>query len=225
MARVGKAKDPERELAALFEKRVGRAHKRHEIENAITVAQRVVDEAPERRRAVLLSEARGEQLGETVVDVENDRRKAEAEIAGGRERAEALRTVEKEIEAEVDAVIDAHPDHFVAAAVAASDAASEAISAAVNATQAAVSAWLGTREAWGRVRLSRRRRGLELGPEVPINDLGSAVFELEQSQSRPFPGGSRANYERFVQWESGQRVIRTADAPKREPLIERIGGE
>jgi hypothetical protein len=98
---------------------------------------------------------------------------------------------------EVEAVIDAHPDHFLAAAVASSQAASEAITAALNATQAAVTAWMGTREAWSRVRLSRRRRGLELGPEVPINDLGACLNELSKAQSQPWPDASRAAYERF----------------------------
>jgi hypothetical protein len=210
MARV-KAKDPERELAALHEKRVGLAHKRDAIENAMTAAQRVLDEAPERRNTVLLSEARGEQPSETATDVESDRRRAEAEIAGGRERVDALRTVEKEIEAEVNAVIDAHPDHFTAAAVAASQATSEAITAALDATRAAVTAWMEARAAWSRVRLSRRRRGLELGPElgpeVPINDLGACLNELSKAQSQPWPGASRAAYERFrARPEGGERA-------------------
>src|SRR2546423_906289 len=80
----------------------------------------------------------------------------------------------------------------------------------------AVSAWMEARGAWGVVRLSRRRRGLELPPEIPINDFGNAVNELAKSVSRPYPGGSKAAWERFVERESGPRVIRSADAPKRE---------
>jgi hypothetical protein len=222
MPRIGKA--PERELAALHEKRIALAHQRHEIENAMTVAQRVLDAAPDRRRAVLLSEARGEQPGETATHVEDDRRKAEAGIAGGRERVEALRTVEKEIEVEVDAVIDAHPEHFLAAAVATSEATSEAITVALNATQAAVSAWMGAREAWGRVRMSRRRRGLDLGPEVPVSDLGQSVNELAKAQPQPWPGGRREAYERFLEHERAiAQVARASSAPSAEPPLELIG--
>jgi hypothetical protein len=206
MAR-GKAKGPDDELAALFEKRVGLAMKRDGLENAGTAAQRVVDGAPDRRQAALLSDARGEQPSETVEQVDLDRRRAEVTVADVRERAAALRAVEKEVEEEVEAVIDAHPEHFLAAAVKASETTSEAITAALNATQAAVNAWMGTRAAWGRVRMSRRRRGLELGPEVPISDLGSAVNELAQAQPQPWPGGRRAAWEqRFGASEPAARL-------------------
>lgn len=192
-----RAKNPDAELAVLQEKRVKLATKRHELDAAAGVAQRVVDAAPERRRAVLLAETRGETPPETVEQVDRERHAAEVALADGRDRAAALKTVEQEVEQEVDAVIDAHPEHFIVVAVAASEAAAETIASASQAAQAAAMAWQEARGAWGTVRLSRRRRGLDLPPEVPISDFGNAVGELEKSQSRPFPGGSKEAWERF----------------------------
>ena len=94
-------------------------------------------------------------------------------------------------------MIDAHESHFIAKAEAASEAAAEAIKVAAEAAQAAATAWQEARGAWGTVRLSRRRRGLDLSPEVPVSDFGTAVSELLKSRSRPYPGGSREAWERF----------------------------
>jgi hypothetical protein len=196
MARAGKA-NPDQERAALHQKRVDLATKRHEASAAQGAAERVLAAAADRRRAVLLAEARGQEHTETAEQVDLDRRKAEVAVADGRERAEVLRVVEKDIEEEVEALIDAHPDHFVALAVAASEAASEALAAASQAVSAAVVAWGEARAAWGVVRMSRRRRKLDPAPDIPIHDLGGAVNELSTSQSRAWPGGSREVWERF----------------------------
>ena len=112
-------------------------------------------------------------------------------------------------------MIDAHESHFIAKAEAASEAAAEAIKVAAEAAQAAATAWQEARGAWGTVRLSRRRRGLELPPEVPISDFGAAVSEPSKSQSRPYPGGSRAAWERFLAWEATPRGPRLSNAEAR----------
>jgi hypothetical protein len=206
MARLSRAKSPDAAMAALFQKRVDMASRRHEVSAATGAAERVVAGLAERRRAVLLAEARGQEHAETVEQVDLDRRKAEVAVADGRERADVLRTVERDIEGEVEALIDAHPDHFLAQAVAASEAASEALAAASRATSAAVVAWGEARAAWGVVRMSRGRRKLDRSPEVPISDLGSAVNELSTSRTRAWPGGSREAWERFCEHE--ERVLR-----------------
>jgi hypothetical protein len=174
--------------------------------------------ADDRKRAARDAEARGEAHPETAEQVELERRQAEAEILVSRERSAALRKAEHE----VNDVIDRHEEHFIAAALAASEAAADAIATAKTAAQAASTAWREAQGAWGTVRLSRRRRGLDLPPEVPISDFGNAVGELEKSQSRPFPGGSRQAWESFRDRESGQRVIRSSSSPDPEPLLERI---
>jgi hypothetical protein len=218
-----RTKTPDDQLAALHEKRVGLATKRHEVDAAMAASQRVVDAAPERRRAVLVAETRGETPPETVEQVDRERHAAEVALADGRDRAAALQTVEQEVGQEVDAVIDANPDHYIAAAEAASETAAEAIISAKTAAQGAAMAWREAAGAWGVVWQSHRRRRLDTPPNVPISDFGNAVSELEKSQSRPFPGGSRAAWQRFCEHES-QRVIHTASAPtERDPLMERIG--
>jgi hypothetical protein len=216
-----RAKDPDREMAALHDKRVGLAVKRNDVSAAQGAAERVVAGVADRRRAVLLAEARGQEHDETVEQVDLDRRQAEVAVADGRERADVLRTVERDIEEEVEALIDAHPAHFVAQAVAASEAASEALAAASQATSAAVVAWGETRAAWGVVRMSRHRRKLDPGPEVSISDLGSAVNELSQSRSRAWPGGSREAWERFRAHEAAGKGERVSNAQ----AIAQFGGE
>jgi prolyl-tRNA synthetase len=197
MARV--KQDPAAEMAALHERRMGLAMRRDEAEAAMTAAMQVIEGSAERRRQVLLAEARGEDVGVTVEQVDRDRQVAEHTAADQRQRAEALRTVEAEIGEAREAVIDAHPEHYFAAAVASSEATAEAISVARDATQAAATAWMATRDAWSTVRMSRRRRGIEdIGPEVPVSDLGSAVHELSTQASRTWPGGSREAYERWA---------------------------
>ncbi len=213
MARIGKAKDPERDLAALHEKRLALAHKRHALDATEGAQRAVIDGATDRKRAARLAEARGDTHPETPEQVELALRQAQAEMVVVKEKREAIREAEQEVKAEVDAVIDAHPEHFLAAAVGASEGTSEVIAVALNATRAAVTAWMGTREAWGRVRLSRGRRGLDLGPEVPISDLGVSVNELSKEQPRPWPGGRREAYERFLEHErANAQAIRVSNA-------------
>lgn len=215
-------KDPTAEMAALHDRRMKLAMRRHEAEAAMNAALRVVEGSAERRRQVLLAEARGEDAGATVEQVDRDRQVAEHAAADQKQRADALRTVEAEIGEARDAVIDAHSEHYLAAAVVASEATTEAITAALDATQAAVSAWMGTREAWSRVRLSRRRRGLDLGPEIPVSDLGQSVGELSKERSRPWPGGGREAYERFLAYERA-----SAQAPRfsNAEAMAHFGGE
>jgi hypothetical protein len=219
-----RVKDPDAALAALHDKRLGLAVQRATLESAANTWARVVAEAPDRRRAVLLGEARGDTPDETVEQVDADRGKAEREIVGCRERAEALRTVEGEIDSQVENLIDAYPDHFVAKAVAASEAAQEALAAAAQAAQAAVLAWQEARAAWGTVRLSRNRRRLELSPEVPISDLGTATNELSKESSRPWPGGSRDAWERFLAHEQASKQAGRASNAEALAAFERIVG-
>jgi hypothetical protein len=181
MARVTKAKDPDAELAALHQKRVDLATKRHEASAAQGAAERVVAGAADRRHAVLLAEARGQEHAETVEQVDLDRRKAEVAVADAREREDVLRTVEKDIEEEIERVTDAHPGHFIARAEAASDAASGALAAAAEAASTAVVSCGEARAAWGVVRRSRSRRRLDLSPDVPV----SSHRELNRWSGRP----------------------------------------
>jgi hypothetical protein len=218
MARRGKS--PDVEMAGLHAKRVELASRRHEASAAQGAAERVVASAADRRRAVLLAEARGQEHTETVEQVDLDRRTAEVAVAYGRERADLLRTVEKDIEEEVEALIDAHPEHYIAAAEAASEAAAGAIAAAKTAAQAAAMAWQEAAGAWGTVWQSRRRRGLETPPRVSISDFGNAVGEFERSHLRPFPGGSREAWERW-RAQDGAPKVRVSNAE----ALARFGGE
>jgi hypothetical protein len=207
MARlIGKPKSPDAEMAALHAKRMDLARRRDDASSAQGAGERVLADVADRRRACLLAEARGQEHAETIEQVDLDRRKAEAAVADGRERADVLTTVQKDVDEEIDALIDAHPAHYLAAAVAASEAAGEALAAASQAVSAAVVAWGETRAAWGVVRLSRGRQRLDLYPGIPISDLGTAVSELAQAQSRPWPGGSREAWERFEAPSDGERV-------------------
>jgi hypothetical protein len=132
-----------------------------------------------------------------------------------------LKVVEQDVEQEVDAVIDANPSHYIAKAEAASEAAAEAIASASQAAQAAASSWMEARDAWGTVRRSRGRRGLDLSPEVPISDFGNAVNEFARSHSRPFPGGSREAWERFRAHEAAGKGERVSNAE----ALRAFGGE
>jgi hypothetical protein len=125
--------DPEAELAALHDKRVGLATKRAALEDAERLSLQIIERALERRRAVLITEARGEKPAETIELVNRESRAAEVALAEGRERAAALKAVEQEIGEQEEAVIDANPDHFLALAVAASEAAMEALATASQA--------------------------------------------------------------------------------------------
>jgi hypothetical protein len=200
-----RVKDPTADLAALHEKRVKLAQRRDAHATAQGAAERVIEGSADRRGAALLAEARGGKPSETAEAVDRERHAAEIAVRENRERSEALRQVEREVEEEVEAVIDANEAHFIAKAEAASEAAAEAIATAKTAAQAAATAWQEARAAWATVRLSRRRRGLELSPEVPISDFGNAVNELAKSHSRPFPGGSREAWERFRAQEAAEQ--------------------
>jgi hypothetical protein len=192
-----KRHDPDQQLAELHEKRMTLALRRDAHSTAQGAAERVIEGSADRRSVALLAEARGETPSPSAEEVDRVRHAAEVAVRENRERAAALRQVEREVEEEVEAVIDAHPAHFVAKAEATSEAAAEAITAAKTAAQAAAMAWREAAGEWSAVRQSYRRRGLESPPEVPISDLGAAVNELEKSQTRPFPGGSHGAWERF----------------------------
>jgi hypothetical protein len=221
---TARVKAPDAALAELHKKRVDLASRRNEASAAQGAAERVVAGVADRRRAVLLADARGQEHTETVEQVDLARRQAEVAIADGRERADVLKLVERDVEEEVEALIDAHPAHFLAQAVAASEAASEALAAASQATSAAVVAWGEARAAWGVVRMSRGRRKLDRGPEIPIHDLGGAVHELSQSQTRAWPGGRREVWEQWLakEAESGRRANASSSPRGPEPLLERI---
>jgi hypothetical protein len=198
MARtIAKAKDPDAELAALHQKRVGLAGKRHELDAAVGAAESVVGGATGRRGVVLLAEARGETAPETLEAVELDRRKAEAVIVGARERIEALRQVEREVAAEVDAVEDAHPEFFRAKAEAKSEAAEEKRASLARDTPVVVAMGRDAAADWSRFRNSCRRRGVDPPPQVLVADLGGASSELAKSQGDSYPGGSKAALERW----------------------------
>jgi hypothetical protein len=195
--------DPDAEVEALQRKRVDRAMRRNELENAVPIHTVLmngtvdVEGIADRETAVRAALARDETPPETLEEVKRDRQAALEAIDETRKDCDALRTAEKEVEAEVEAVVDRHPAHFTAKAEAASEAAAEAIASATQATQAAAGAWREAAGAWSIVRASHRRRGLEMPGEVPISDFGAAVNELAKSQSRPFPGGGRQNWETF----------------------------
>jgi len=186
----------------LREKRLALAVRRDGHATAQGIAERTIEGSADRRSAALVAEARGETPSPTVEQVDSERRAAEVAAVDARERPAALRVVEREVEEEVEAVIDTHPAHFIAAAEAASEAAAEVIATAAQAAQPAATAWQEARGAWSVVRLSRRRRGLELSPEVPISDFGGAVNELSKSSSRVWPGGSREVWQRFCEREA-----------------------
>lgn len=140
MARRGKGPTVEEQAEAIHKRRIELATKRHAVDNVANAATVVVDGAAERRRAVLLAEARGEKPSETVEQVDRERRAAEVAIADARERSEALRTVESELGEESDALIDAHPAHYRAEAVRASEEAEAALGVALDAAQVAKAA-------------------------------------------------------------------------------------
>jgi hypothetical protein len=216
-----RTKDPDRELAELHKKRVGLATKRNEIDRAVGAAQGILTAAVDRRRAVLLAEARGEEHPETVEAVDLDRRQAEMVIAGGRERAEALQQVEREVGIDVDAVIDAYPDHFIEKALATSAATEDKRAALLDATAEVRRADRETQGAWSTVRTSRIRRGLDSSPEVHLSDLGGASSELAKSKGQAYPGGSREAWERFRAHEAAGKGERVSNAQ----AIAQFGGE
>ena len=201
-----KTKGPDAELAQVHAKRVELAKQRHEVGRAVDEAQRLIEAAADRRRGVLVAEARGETPAETVDQVDAERRQAEAAAIHGREQSEALQTVEKECQDEVNAIVDANPVHFQRKAEQASEAAVERLRAALAETEAAVAAFRHAGAEHSIVRKSRLRRGLESGPEVGIHDLGGAMLELSKAVDRPWPGGSRQAYERFLDWDARPKV-------------------
>jgi hypothetical protein len=165
--------------AELHQKRVGLATKRHAVEEVLRAAQAVIDGADERRRAVLVIEARGDEPSESVEKVDGERRVAEVALADARQRAEALRTVEREIGDEVDAVIDRNPEHFEQKAAEANEEAQRLTRAAADAVQAAEAGYRAAGAASGVVWRSCKRRRVEDGPrEWPANDLGRATSAI-----------------------------------------------
>jgi len=86
-----RAKDPTAELASLHEKRVELAQRRDAHATAEGAAQRTIEGSPDRRRAALVAEARGEKPSETAEAVDRERHAAEVALVDNRERAAALK--------------------------------------------------------------------------------------------------------------------------------------
>jgi hypothetical protein len=170
--------------------------------------RRIVEEAPDRRRAAFVAEARGEQPSETVEQVDLERRQAEVEIAGGRERVAALRVVEQEIAEQVEAVEDAHPEHFIAKAVSRSEAVDAKLASLAQEAAAAVAEWREAQREWSGVRKSCLRRGVRVPGEVLVSDLGAAISELGKAQGGPYPGGRRAAWERYCEEAAAEKAPR-----------------
>ena len=191
-----RAKDPTAELASLHEKRVELAQRRDAHATAEGAAQRTIEGSPDRRRAALVAEARGEKPSETAEAVDRERHAAEVALVDNRERAAALKLGRRR-------------------PTSASERPSSGLVSVDHGldlpAQAAATAWQEARGAWGTVRLSRRRRGLDLSPEVPVSDFGTAVSQLSKSRSRP-PGGSREAWERFLAREATLRGPRLSNA-------------
>jgi hypothetical protein len=198
-----KALDPDAQIAALDAKRVDLAKRRHELDAIDKRQRRIVDEAPERRRAAFIAEARGEEPSEPVEQIDRERRQAEVEIAGGRERIEAVRTVERECKEQEHAIRDANRAHFRAKAVAASEAADQAWTTLIGEVQSLVSLCREAAALHGEDRRSCIRSGVSVPPEVPTSDFGDVIGALSKS-SRPWPAGSRAAWERYLARESSE---------------------
>jgi hypothetical protein len=173
-----RVKGPDDEMAALQQRRVELATKRHTVDAAESAARAVVDGAQDRRRAVLLAEARGETPSETAEHVDHERRTAEMAVSEARERSDVLRTVEQEIGEAEEAVIDRHPDHYERKREAAVEEALSRLGSALDAVGEAVVAGRAARHAGGVVRMSCRRRRLDVPAEMPLADLGGAVSEI-----------------------------------------------
>jgi hypothetical protein len=196
-----RANDPERELAEIHERRIELAQRRNDYSSAQGAAERVIAESADRRRALLISEARGDKPAETVAQVDRDRQAAEIAVRDNRERAEALGEVEREIASEAEAVIDAHPEHFIALALKASEAAEAERTALAEQTSTVVRMAREAQMAWSDVRKSYIRRGLDAPGEVRVSDLGGASSEIARSQGEAYPGGSRDRWESFCERE------------------------
>jgi hypothetical protein len=183
MARRSKTPDgPESSLAALHERRMELAMRRNEAEAAMNAAVQVVEGSAERRRQVLLAEARGEDAGVTVEQVDRERQVAEHAAADQRQRAEACRTVEAEIGKARDGVVDANPSHFESMAAAAREEAVRLARAADDAVAAAEAGYRQAGAACNVVWMSYKRRKAEGGPaEWPISDLAGARREVAKT--------------------------------------------
>jgi hypothetical protein len=202
-------------MAALHQKRVGLATKRHAVEEVARAAQAVLDGATDRRRAVLIAEARGDKPSEAVEQIDRERQTAEIALTDARQRAEALGAVEREVGEEVDAVIDRNPEHYEQKRAEAIEEAERLTRAAADAVQAAEAGYRDAGAASGVVRHSCRRRRVEDGPrEWPANDLGratsaiaGALHLLQLLKARP------------------KKSPTVAQASNPEGLIELVGGE
>lgn len=206
---------PEAEQEALHQKRVELATKRHAVDAAASAAEAVINGAQDRRRAVLLAEARGEKLDESVEQVDQDRRQAELAVADCRERSDALRAVEAEIGEARDAVVDRYPEHYLAKRGEAVEDALAGLSAALDAVAAAVVGCRAARADGEVVRRSCRRRGFDVPAEPPLADLGGAVSEISRL---------RETWERFAE-PAEQAPAKTSLSPAEvhEQLLEHIG--
>lgn len=169
-------------MEALHRRRIDLATKRHAVEEVVRAAQAVIDGATDRRRAVLIAEARGDKPSETVEEIDRERQTAEIAIADARQRAEALGVVEREVGEEADAVIDSHPEDYEKKASEALAEAERLTRAAADAVQAAEAGYRDAGAASGVVWRSCKRRRVEDGPrEWPANDLGRATSAINDA--------------------------------------------
>jgi hypothetical protein len=220
-----RAKGPDVEMAALHQKRLDLATKRHETSAAQGAAENVVAGVADRRQAALLVEARGGTPSETPAEVDRARAIAEATVRDARERAEALGQVEQEIVAEEEAVIDHHPGDYEQKRDAAVKDALSKLGSALDAVSEAVVAGRAARHAGEVVRQSCRRRRLDVPAEMPLADLGGAASEisgLRQVWGR-FASPPKTSLSVPEVRESGRRANASSSPPGPEPLLERIG--
>ena len=215
---------PEAEMEALHQKRVELATKRHAVDAAASAAEAVINGAQDRRRAVLLAEARGDKPDESVDQVDQDRRTAELTVADCRERAAALRQVESEIGEAADAVVDRNPEHYLAKRGEAVETALGGLSAALDAVAAAVVGCRAARADGEVVRRSCRRRGIDVPAEPPLADLGGAVSEISRlRQVWERFGQPPEPPKRSLSVGEAREQIRASEPASEPPLLEMIG--
>src|SRR5947208_7389135 len=216
-----KDQNPEERIEKLRQERLQLAIKRNTLEAEMTAAQATVDAFPDRQRQALVDEARGR--GEAVREVEAEAAQARARIADRKARVDALRVAEQEIQDEADAIFasDEGIAHFTARAQEASRAAEAARTVAEDACSALKVAWMDAESQWGQLRSAWKRRGEdERAPQiVPRPDFPAPVGG-GLGHPHPWPGGRRL--EDREQATPGARPSNPADAPQREPLIERL---
>jgi len=168
------------------------------------------------------AEARGRKA-ESMEAITQDAAQARSDITTHEARIEGLDQAIKEIAEEIADVRAENVEFFRQTALARCEAFAQALAADEEARQARSAEYREMRGDLSRVRLDEKRakekgqREDVLLPEMPPADLGGA------SETRQ----ARESLERFLRNQAEKtpspRVIRSADAPKREPLIERLG--